>query len=302
MSKLFAFVFINVFVIHLYAQNTVLQDAEVELKSLYDSLFKSDNTKFIQPDSIKIQLSNAIDEIWPNLLTQKESFYYLFDSIRYFGSIYSQDKKVRIISWNIKLEGGIFKYFGYIQVRNGDDNIVYHLKDKGDSLLNDTTIETLSLTQKDWMGQNYYDIVDFKYRGKKMYAIMGMRHNGYISKMKTIDILYFTGRYAKFGKNIFKYDEKKKAKRIIFEYNHNVSMVLHYDKRYNMIVYDHLSPEKPYLKGQYRFYAPDGSYDGFMYNGSKWVYRPEEWIVNERNKKQEELKETLNNKNIYERR
>jgi hypothetical protein len=141
-----------------------------------------------------------------------------------------------------------------------------------------------------------------------MYALLGMRHNAYVSKTKVIEILSFSGKKAKFGKRVFKYDRKddkdkikQKQQRILMEYNHLVSMTLTYDERYKMIVFDHLTPESSKLKGIRRFYGPDGSYDAFQYTGYKWKYIPDKWAVNKRNKKQEKLKTTPKNKDIYNR-
>jgi len=218
----------------------------------------------------------------------------------------SQDKKIKLYTWSIKLERGEYIYYGFIQKKDGKKINVFQLKDDSRNIS-----EHLAFRQLDqlyWYGVNYYQIIDFKYRGKQMYALLGMRHNAYVSKTKVIEILSFSGKKAKFGKRVFKYDRKddkdkikQKQQRILMEYNHLVSMTLTYDERYKMIVFDHLTPESSKLKGIRRFYGPDGSYDAFQYTGYKWKYIPDKWAVNKRNKKQEKLKTTPKNKDIYNR-
>jgi hypothetical protein len=51
-------------------------------------------------------------------------------------------------------------------------------------------------------------------------------------------------------------------------------MSINYDERLDMIVFDHLAPFEPILSGNFAFYGPDGSFDGFKFeNGSFRWYR-----------------------------
>jgi len=302
-------IFLNIILIFslssLAQKQKEIKIAEQSIHHLFEELFLSDGTKFIQSDSTKLALSGEILKQLGTLLNRKESFKYPFDSLRRVGIRTSQDKKIRIFTWNIKLEKGRHLYYGFIQRKNGKKIQVFQLIDKSYQLPQDE-IAFMYLDHKHWFGVNYYEIIDFKYRGKAMYALLGMRNNTYVSKTKVIEILSFSGKKAKFGKRVFKFDAKddpdkikKKQARILFEYNHKVSMILNYDKRYGMIVFDHLTPENSKLKDIKRFYGPDGSYDAFQFNTYKWRYIPDKWAVNKRNKKQEKLKTPQGNKTIY---
>ena len=44
---------------------------------------------------------------------------------------------------------------------------------------------------------------------------------------------------------------------------------MRFDK--DMIVFDHLSPSREDLEGQYQFYGPDFSYDGLRWKDCGWV-------------------------------
>ncbi len=292
---------VNIFVLN--AQTSInFEQEELELKALFDTLFLNDGIKFYQPDSIKKEISEEISERLTYLLSQKSSFAYPFANLNRMGVRKSQDGKVRVFTWSIKLEGGQHSYFGFIQKKKKKEVQLFPLREQ---IFDNDSVKYFNLTQDHWLGMNYYQIVDFKRNSKTYYLLIGMRNNGYISKTKVIDVLYFTRNKAKFGKSVFKSDEKrtkrfKHFKRVLFEYSHNVSMVLNYDERYNMVVFDHLTPENASLKGQYRFYGPDGSYDAFQYNGQKWIYRPEEWITGKRNKKQESLKTKTLDEQLYQ--
>ncbi len=282
--------------LHLKAQNTsFLQNAESDLNESFEQLFQNDGSRFTQPDHLMWLINNDIEYQFIDLLKYPASFDYPFDSLKRIGIRYSNDRKVKVYTWNIKLSDGTHRYFGFIQHKVGKDVVAFHLKE-------DTTlrkeIQLINYDQKNWWGMNYYQVVDFKHRGKTYYLLMGMRNNGYVSKTKVLDILSFNRKQAKFGKSMFK-NEKNRLERIVFEYNHKVSMVMNYDANYKMVIFDHLAPETPALKDQFRFYGPDGSYDAYQFDGDKWVYRPEQWIVNERNKLQENLKKPIEEKTIY---
>lgn len=286
---------LNVFV--LSAQSTInFEQEEQEIKALFDTLFLNDGVRFYQPDSVKKDMSEEISERLTYVLSDKKSFSYPFSALNRMGIRESRDGKVRVFTWSIKLETGQHSYYGFIQKKRKKEVQLFRLNEEH---FDNDSVKFISLTQDNWLGMNYYQIIDFKRNSKKYYLLIGMRNNGSVSKSKVIDVLYFTRNKAKFGKPVFKSDEKR-IKRVLFEYSHNVSMVLGYDERYKMVVFDHLAPENSSLKGQYRFYGPDGSYDAFLYNGQKWVYRPEEWIVGERNKKSEQMKTKIFDKQIYQ--
>ena len=72
-----------------------------------------------------------------------------------------------------------------------------------------------------------------------------------------------------FGKPIFKQGNQLKT-RFVFEYGERITMVLNYNTEMKMIIWDHLSPSKQELKGNFHYYGPDLTYDGLIYE--KWVW------------------------------
>ncbi len=67
--------------------------------------------------------------------------------------------------------------------------------------------------------------------------------------------------------------EKKTVRRFILEYSADVVISMRYNPHLNMIVFDHLEPFQPIFKGNYRFYSPDGSYDGFTFDDGDFVFQ-----------------------------
>jgi hypothetical protein len=49
-------------------------------------------------------------------------------------------------------------------------------------------------------------------------------------------------------------------------------MFLNYEPTTNTIVFDHLAPPDPQLKGKFELYGPDFSYDGFKLVNGRWKF------------------------------
>jgi hypothetical protein len=52
-------------------------------------------------------------------------------------------------------------------------------------------------------------------------------------------------------------------------------MFLNYESTINTIVFDHLAPPDPKLKGKFELYGPDFSYDGFKLVNGRWKFVPD---------------------------
>jgi len=246
---------------------------EDSLVSGFNILFENDGTRYTKTDNEKDSLNTIIVEYFYNSLKQQNSFEYPYSAIKKIGNIYSEDKKVRLITWNIKYKNGEYKYFGFIQHVNKKKNSIdtWMFVDESAIMPNP---EKLDLYHNHWYGALYYQIVEVKNGSKKYYTLIGWDGNNYLSQKKVIDILYFSGNgKPKFGKKLFKIDkEHRKDKRIIFEYNSQIVMAVQYDKRYKKIILDHLRPEPKSMKGQFEFYVTDGSYDALDFFEGKWQF------------------------------
>jgi hypothetical protein len=62
--------------------------------------------------------------------------------------------------------------------------------------------------------------------------------------------------------------------RLVFEFAKQVKMMLRYDKKIKMIVFDHLAPSHKKFTGQYMYYGPDLSQDGIQFIDGYWVLKP----------------------------
>jgi len=125
---------------------------------------------------------------------------------------------------------------------------------------------------KNWYGAVYYKIIDFSFQGKTQYLLFGYDGGTTMSNFKILDVLSVSGQNVKFGSPVFK-DAKGIKKRVVFEYSNLASMSLEFEPKRARIVFDHLSPESPALEGVGSYYYPDMSYDAYIYDYDREIWK-----------------------------
>jgi hypothetical protein len=247
-----------------------IRSGEDSLVVLFNHLYKKDGPKYVLNDYQKKLVNNKIDSLFSEILLKKESFDYGFPKLKHFMSVLmSKDELVKIYVWDTRNDDYTHTYRGFLQYYHKKKKkvLTYRLNDFSDSI---PEPQKARLDYKHWYGNLIYQIVEKKYRGRIYYTLIGWDENNLLTSKKVVDVLYFTGSgRPKFGKRIFVVG-RKKYMRLIFEFSAKVAMVLHYDKRYDMIVMDHLSPSKKIYTGLYQFYGPDFTYDGLKFKKGKW--------------------------------
>lgn len=207
------------------------------------------------------------------VLKKEGAFHYPFDSLFPMGKVASNDGLLRVFTWySIQADGSHIQY-GLLQYDSKTKKQIlnYPLVDKSAEIENP---QSTSLSNENWYGATYYEIVESKSAYGKLYVLLGWDGHNIYSTKKVVESLVFTesGR-PKFGKPVF-VAENSKVKRIIFEYSRMASMMLKYNADFEMIIMDHLSPSKPIYNGNRQFYGPDLSYDGLKFEDGLWRYYP----------------------------
>lgn len=248
-----------------FAQSEI-EEIEIKLKENFQKIINS------KVDADKIIINNQIIEDLTVALNIDGSFDYKFDSLIKLGKLVSEDNIFKIYNWNIPLENNRHIYNAILQVWNVKEqkyDIVF-LSDKSKDIPNP---EKSTLTKNSWFGALYYQIVICKHKKQKYYLLIGWQGVDYSISRKVIEVLEIDDDGTlTFGKSVFKFDDEKK-KRIIFEFSAKTSMVCRYDSKYDLIIFDHLSPSKSIYHGQYQYYGPDMSQDTFEYKNGKWFYK-----------------------------
>lgn len=181
------------------------------------------------------------------------------------GKIVSDDNQMRVLTWNYALSGGEYGYGVIFQSQNGK---VYqancHKAFKAES--------NKSYNAGNWYGALYYSMI----KSKDKYLLLGYSTYNNITKVKLIDIVSFKNNGFTLGENIFNAVEnsKKTSRRVVFEYNADVNMTLTYETSKRRFVFDHLSPEEPFLKDLYQYYGPDFTVDALRLKKKVWTLQP----------------------------
>ena len=253
-------------VIQLFAQAKEVDDlvaAEDSLRRYIEMIIDEDSFEK------KITINNDFKVYFKRVLSLSESFGYPFDSLKNIGRLKSDDGALKVYTWNIPQARGEQKYFGFIQHRIKDSVSVFELNDSRHQIV-DSQNEVFG--PEKWHGALYYHIEQVKHDGKFYYTLLGADFNNLFSSKKIIELLSFTERgEPQFGAPIFNVRNQIIA-RVIFEYSAKASMVLNFSNDVEMIVFDHLSPSRPDLVGNFQFYGPDFTHDGFRFEDGYWFY------------------------------
>ena len=247
-----------------------------QLMSFQDSL-KEISFKMVN-DSIEPERYNASYKLIKTLVSALKtpySFNFQFDSVKAISIQASSDKRFRIFSWHVMNNDGSYRYYGTIQMNKPDGKLeMFPLIDYTPAFKNPSD----STTNNDkWYGAQYYRIISVLNNVQiPYYVLLGWKGNTVKSTKKVIEILYFKDGKPHFGMPIFDGDQDNQGKkRIIFEYDRRASMFLNYESTINTIVFDHLAPPDPKLKGKFELYGPDFSYDGFKLVNGRWKFVPD---------------------------
>ncbi|HVA99334.1 MAG TPA: hypothetical protein VNG53_10605 [Bacteroidia bacterium] len=253
----------------LKAQNT----AEVDSLQQFQDSLKVLQFQFFQghDDAKKLAANENFNRILGEALKVNHSFDFEFDSLTTISRLKSSDKQFRLLNWNVPMNDGTQKYFGYIQSYNkrAKKYVIYPLEDKTSEIRD---VHIASCAPDKWFGMLYYKIVPEKYKHKTYYTLLAWQGYSNIITKKIIDVVTFNKKgKPTFGSAIFKI-ENRYPKRMIFIYSANATMSLKYDEKSGMILFDYLAPYQEGMEGQYQFYAPSFRVDGIKFKKGIWYY------------------------------
>ncbi len=250
-----------------------LQNAELELSHLALTMFM---------DSSNLERMRACYTFIPKFVEALKvpgSFAFAFDSVPILSLQYPSDSSFRVITWQVALEGGSYRYFGTIQMNKGKDLMLYPLIDRTDSIA--MPQDTL-LSPSCWYGAFYYNLIETKAKGKTYYTLFGFDGNDLFSRVKVMDVLHFEEGKPVFGALIFDIPDtiaetfpfavRKPLTRFLVYYKFDAQLTLNYNPDDDIVVFDHIKSDHEHGKDIPISLIPDGSYDAFEWKEGKWKY------------------------------
>lgn len=263
-----------------YFQELPIQKKEMVLKQLTDSMMRGSS------DRVRMAATSEFNVYLSDLLKDPESYTYPFDSIKPLSKLRSKDGSIRIYTWfQPSREDGSYRYYGMIQRYNSAKK---ELKTIGLSEVktDSDTIETKEMRSEAWLGAVYYDLIEQKLNKKTVFYLLGWQGNDRFTSRKIIEVLSFDQwDNVTFGAPVFTDEKGKKKYREVFEFTSEAVMLLRYLPKKKMFVFDHLSPASGMARGQYRYYGPDFTYDGYRLKKGLWYYKSNLDLRNEDRKK-----------------
>lgn len=245
------------------AQHTYQTNNLPQLSACQDSLQQLSEETFAEKDDIlRLQKNAAFIRKFTTALKIPGSFNFGFDSLKRISILKSPDNSFRIITWFIPLNDGTYRYYGSIQMATRNGALQLFPLNDATATLPDVHMITDS---KNWLGARYYEMIPIIINGKAPYFILlGWKGNTLKTSKKVIEVLSFNQNEPVFGKNIFETAKNKPLQnRVIFEYSRQNTMTLLWDKKMNLIVFDHLVPYEPEMTGKYEYYGSDSSFDAY---------------------------------------
>ena len=240
---------------------------------------------------LRYQKNEKLQQLLRDVLEQRNSFNYNFDSIKTISILCSPDKKVRIFTWYLIDDNGMHDHFGFIQAYHSEKGkyVVYPLTDCWSKITNPMT---QSLSPEHWFGALYTQLIQVKDEEKTYYTLLGRNGGNIFSKYYLIEVLHFAHDRPVFGANIFR-NYGKRNLRILFEQAAVGYFHLAYEKQgvvqtsdkkknantldtlyVNMIIFDRLIPMDESLQKLPQYYVGEASLnDAFIEQNGKWYFR-----------------------------
>jgi len=248
------------------------QNVSLSLEKLFNRLIAS------HEDSEKIEINDSIKFIIDSYAESDTVFTHKFTNLKYLGQITSRNSGLKIITWNLLLKDTPSRYYCYFINNTGKKNHLYRLEGR----YNDSPVQTdITYSDKDWYGAVYYDLRAFKQDKQPYWVLLGIDYGNPKITRKIIDILSFgpDGGII-FGRKLFVSGDVTKYREVL-EYSSEVVISLKFltDKS---IIFDHLVPLSPGLKGNKEFYGPDFSFDTYNLQKGVWKFKSD---IDVRNKK-----------------
>jgi len=232
----------------------------------------------ITDDSSRLAVNDSVTAIIDSYASSDSVMSHTFQRLKYLGQITDRNSQLKIITWNLILNDSKSKYYCYFINRSGKEQKVRKLA----GVYREEPVRTdIVYNENDWYGALYYDIKAVKKDRKTYWILLGIDYGNPLVTRKLIDVLNFTPEGSvQFGDRIFESGKVLKYREVL-EYSSEAVISLKFlnDKT---IVFDHLVPMSPQLKGQKQFYGPDFSYDSYTLEKGIWRF---ESNIDVRNKK-----------------
>lgn len=206
------------------------------------------------------------------------SYDFPFRQVENMRILQAPDHSFRIMTWYVDRGQADYRFYGAIQM-NAPELRLFGLVDHTSEFARPTDSITGYGT---WYGAYYYEIIPAERAGKKYYVLLGWKGQDARVSSRVAEVLHFEKGEPVFGLPVFHGRDSIPA-RLVFRYSSQASMMLDYLPGKKLIVFDHLEPAREENTGNYEFYGPDLSYDGYRLQNGEWVLVEDLKLENRKN-------------------
>ncbi|MBP5318475.1 MAG: hypothetical protein J6Y77_03635 [Paludibacteraceae bacterium] len=240
----------------LWSATASVTDTELALKQAFDALHVAED------DSTVAACNRKICQLVNQAVATDSVFDHAFVTVTGLGSVYSDDNRLRILSWNYRLTDGSYGYEAYFLLRTKKKLLTEHWSSDNAQKPKEHGI----YNAKNWYGCLYYKA----FAQKDRYILLGYSMYSDITKIKVIEVLDTDSNQLKLGAPVFQ-PGKKPQHRCVFEYSAKANMNIEYDPEHQRFIFDHLSPSEPAFEGVYAYYGPDFTFDSLALKKKLWT-------------------------------
>lgn len=193
-------------------------------------------------------------------------------NLRWVSHIAPDDGSFDMFSWQLKESKSEHSHKAYV-ITNEQKIIA----------LSDTDHEEIDypymeLSNDDWSGLLYYDILTLTIEGEEVHLLFGLDGSDEFSSIRVVESIEIQGENVLFGsKPVFEYPQSgvrsDVKNRLFLKYSEFSNLTIGYNEGMKMLLFDHLIPRMGTVPGQGPTKISDGSYEAFVYEEGKLVYK-----------------------------
>ena len=223
-----------------------------------------------QSDEAKNSALESIQSKLDLLLKTHDALSVSLDALPRLFSVSNSAGTVRLLTYMVAYGDFSCRFAGLLVSRKQNGKIdITRLKDQSTEI---RSPERVKLSPTKWYGAVYTELIEIEVDNQTYYTLLGYRGNDGLVKTRILEVLAIQGNKVTFGAPLFVH-EKITYSRRVFRYSADASMMIRFDARRKMIVFDHLAPSSNTFTGEARFYGPDFSYDAYERTKRGWVFK-----------------------------
>lgn len=215
-------------------------------------------------------------------LATEEGYAHPLDSVTNMLQIRGPRDKFRLFTWQMPNRDFELERFGLIAVKQKDTILITRLHDALDEL---SELQFGTYGPDEWPGALYYRLLPEGQKGRR-FTLLGYAPGEHYHR-KIVEVLNIRDDGSvRFGGKIFrveKYQDRvlnRPPMRLLFTYSADYSATVHWDEQQDKVIMDHLAPPSEKMKGLYRTYGPDFTYDALYWEDGWWHLEKEVEVTN----------------------